>query len=165
MIDYSWTQELGCMLPYRTFRKPKVFVQISNGWASRFKILFEIRTICNPTSFWLFKIQTSPISDPLCRYKILNFTILNNKLAKKIHFRSCLLFKPWLENRLAGQVKVNKLDVSIIINVLYSDPHSFQILDHWTVGFWVLWLLSGFVKDGTRYLLWQGVPALCLLKG
>ena len=36
------------------------FVQISYGWASGFQILFEIQTICNPTSFWLVEIQTSP---------------------------------------------------------------------------------------------------------
>ena len=32
------------------------FVWISNGWAPRFQIPFEIQTICNPTSY-LFTIQ------------------------------------------------------------------------------------------------------------
>ena len=35
-------------------------VQISNGWASIFQIPFENQTICNPTSFRPFKIQTCP---------------------------------------------------------------------------------------------------------
>ena len=34
--------------------------RISNGWTSWFQIPFEIRTICNPTSSWPCKIQTSP---------------------------------------------------------------------------------------------------------
>ena len=42
------------------------FVRISNGWASGFQILFEIRTICNPTSFCQFEIQTGPdLKSPL----------------------------------------------------------------------------------------------------
>ena len=35
------------------------FVQISNDCASRYQIPFKIWTICDPTSFWPFKIQTS----------------------------------------------------------------------------------------------------------
>ena len=41
-------------------RKWHLFVWISNGWVSGFQIPFKIWTICNPTSFWPFKIQTSP---------------------------------------------------------------------------------------------------------
>ena len=33
--------------------------RILNGWASEFQISFKIWTICNPTSFQPFKIQTS----------------------------------------------------------------------------------------------------------
>ena len=40
--------------------KWQLFVWISNGWAFGFQIPFQIRTICNPTSFWPFQIQTSP---------------------------------------------------------------------------------------------------------
>ena len=40
------------------------FVRISHDWASRFQIPFKIRTICSPTAFRLFEIQTVPISDP-----------------------------------------------------------------------------------------------------
>ena len=40
----------------------QTLVWISKGWASRFQIPFEIRTICNPTSFWPFKIQSWSIS-------------------------------------------------------------------------------------------------------
>ena len=42
------------------FDKMAPFVWISNGWASRFQILFKIWTICNPTSFWPFEDQISP---------------------------------------------------------------------------------------------------------
>ena len=35
------------------------FVRISNGWASRFQIPFEIPTVCNLTSFRPFDIQTT----------------------------------------------------------------------------------------------------------
>ena len=38
--------------------KWRTFVPILNGWASKFQIPFEIRNICNPTSFRPFKIQT-----------------------------------------------------------------------------------------------------------
>ena len=34
--------------------------RLSKDGASRFQIPFKIRTICNPTSFWPFKIQTNP---------------------------------------------------------------------------------------------------------
>ena len=34
------------------------FIRISNSWASEFQIPFEIQTICNPTSFEPFEIQT-----------------------------------------------------------------------------------------------------------
>ena len=40
--------------------KWQAIVKISNGWAPGLQIPFKIRTICNPTSFWPFKIQTSP---------------------------------------------------------------------------------------------------------
>ena len=47
--------------------KWQLFVWISNGWASRFQVPFEIQTICNPTSFGPFKIQTrSDFRSPLC---------------------------------------------------------------------------------------------------
>ena len=36
------------------------FVRISNGWACGYQIPFVIRTICKPTFFEPFKIQTSP---------------------------------------------------------------------------------------------------------
>ena len=36
------------------------FVRISNGWAFRFQIPFKIQTMCKPTSFWPFEIQTCP---------------------------------------------------------------------------------------------------------
>ena len=42
------------------FTKWRPSVWISNHWASGFQIPFEIRTICNLTSFWPFKIQTTP---------------------------------------------------------------------------------------------------------
>ena len=50
----------GCFcLDFKWFwTKWQPFVRISNGWASRFQIPFKIQTICNPTSFWPFKIQT-----------------------------------------------------------------------------------------------------------
>ena len=34
------------------------FVTITNGLAFRFQIPFKIQTICKPTSFWPFEIQT-----------------------------------------------------------------------------------------------------------
>ena len=55
------------------------FVRISNGWASRFQIPFEIWTICNPTSFWPFKSRLVQISDPHCR------TIFNNSNTELVH--------------------------------------------------------------------------------
>ena len=56
--DHSKT---GCFCPdFKWFlTKWRPFIQISNGWASGFQIPFKIQTICNPTSFWPFKIQTS----------------------------------------------------------------------------------------------------------
>ena len=36
------------------------FVYISNSQASGVQIPFKIQTICNPTTFWTFEIQTSP---------------------------------------------------------------------------------------------------------
>ena len=39
--------------------KWRLFVHISNCWASGFQIPFKIRTVCNPTSFQPFKIHTS----------------------------------------------------------------------------------------------------------
>ena len=49
------------------FDKMAAFVRISNGWASGFQIPFEIQTICNPTSFGPFEIQTrSDFRSPLC---------------------------------------------------------------------------------------------------
>ena len=42
------------------------FVGISNGWAYRFKIPFEIWTICNPTFFDYLKSRLVQISDPYC---------------------------------------------------------------------------------------------------
>ena len=42
-------------------------VRFSNGQAVAIAIISnEIRTVCNPTSFWPFEIQTSRISDPHC---------------------------------------------------------------------------------------------------
>ena len=38
--------------------KWRPFVWISNGWAFRFQMPFQIQTICNPTSFGPFEIQT-----------------------------------------------------------------------------------------------------------
>ena len=40
--------------------KWRPFIRISNIWASRFQIPFEIQTIYSPTSFCRFEIQTSP---------------------------------------------------------------------------------------------------------
>ena len=46
--------------------KWRPFVRISNGWASGFQIPFEIQTICNPTCFGPFEIQTrSDFRSPL----------------------------------------------------------------------------------------------------
>ena len=46
--------------------KWRPFVWISNGWASGFQIPFEIQTICNPTCFGPFEIQTrSDFRSPL----------------------------------------------------------------------------------------------------
>ena len=55
----------GCFCPdFKWFlTKWRPFVRISNGWASGFQMPFKIRTICNLTSFWPFKIR---ISDPHC---------------------------------------------------------------------------------------------------
>ena len=38
--------------------KWRQFVRISNGWALGFQMPFKIQTICNPTSFGPFEIQT-----------------------------------------------------------------------------------------------------------
>ena len=53
--------KFGCFcLDSRWFlTKWRMFVRISNGWASRFQISFKIWTICNLTSFQPFKIQTN----------------------------------------------------------------------------------------------------------
>ena len=46
------------------------FVRISDGWASGFQIAFKIQTICNPTCFGPFKIQTrSDFRSPLFTWK------------------------------------------------------------------------------------------------
>ena len=56
--------------------KWRPFVQTSNGWTSRFQIPFEIQTICNPTSFWPFEIQTrSDFRSPLYLIKIWEFLL------------------------------------------------------------------------------------------
>ena len=48
-------------LVFKWFMKTwQPFIQTSNNWASRFYIPLEIWTICNPTPFRPFKIQTSP---------------------------------------------------------------------------------------------------------
>ena len=62
---FSWLDSPNHLKPWRFcpdfkwfLTKWQLFVQISNGWTSRFQT-FKIWTICNPTSLWPFKIQTS----------------------------------------------------------------------------------------------------------
>ena len=51
---------------YQPFEIQTFFVRILNGWASGFQIPFEIQTICNPTCFGPFEIQTrSDFRSPL----------------------------------------------------------------------------------------------------
>ena len=66
--------------------KLRPFVWISNGWTLGFQIPFEIWTIGNPTSFWRFKIQTTPdFRSPLYSDRnVINFT--------KFHFKSQAIF-------------------------------------------------------------------------
>ena len=66
--------------------KGRPFKWISNGWASWFQIPFKIPTICNPTSFWPFKIQTSlGFRSPLCLFSLSsNETCLVKKHEKNI---------------------------------------------------------------------------------
>ena len=64
-INHSkiWTFLSGFQM---VFDKMAAFVRISNGWASGFQIPFEIQTICNPTCFGPFEIQTrSDFRSPL----------------------------------------------------------------------------------------------------
>ena len=43
----------GCFVQVSNgFDKMATIFRNSNGWTSRFQILFKIQTICNPTSFW-----------------------------------------------------------------------------------------------------------------
>ena len=71
----------------------QLFVRILNYWASRFQIPFEIRTICNPSSFWPFKIQT--IRSPL--YLNTELVRFLNAYCKLIHAKSiqdeCFCFR------------------------------------------------------------------------
>ena len=62
LLLQSWPFKIRTFLSgfQMLFDKWQPFVQISNGWASGFQIPSKIRTICNPTSFWPFDIQTSP---------------------------------------------------------------------------------------------------------
>ena len=57
----NWDLEWIFSLDFKWFStKWRPFVRISISWASRFQSPMEIQTICNPSSFWPFEIQTSP---------------------------------------------------------------------------------------------------------
>ena len=64
--------------------KWRPFVRISNGWASGFQIPFEIQTICNPTCFGPFEIQTrSDFRSPL----YLHSSVVPNDVFSVIFFK------------------------------------------------------------------------------
>ena len=71
-LSYSYSPnhlKLGhfCLNFWYFLTKWRPLVQISNGWASGFQIPLKNRTICNPTSFWQFKILNNSL---LCNNNI-----------------------------------------------------------------------------------------------
>ena len=88
-------------------------VQISNGWAFRSQIRFEIQTICNPTYFYQLKSRLVWISDPQCSGHHLNTKPFHN----------------W-----------TTFDNLNSEHIPYSDPHCTycKIISHFILFYWVL---------------------------
>ena len=88
-LDHS---KFGCFcLDFKWFlTKWRPFVWISNGWEILFQIPFEIGTICNPTSFWPFEIQTNP------DFRSLLYTNYQCIWMSIFKIMSCHYFQIWL---------------------------------------------------------------------
>ena len=94
--------------------KWRPFVRISNGWASGFQIPFEIQTICNPTCFGPFEIQTrSDFRSPL---------YLNTRLVRFSNDRflsSCQIVRYSEENRTEKGCEVQNVCFQIIHQITW----------------------------------------------
>ena len=113
--------------------KWRPFVRISNGWASGFQIPFKIQTICNPTCFGPFEIQTrSDFRSPLYLKSDLKRVWISNGQISDPH---CIL----------RFFRVKPLLFPLFFLTLFEEKKSWNFFWWKSVGFlspWASWMIT-----------------------